>query len=612
MSGTIEHNNMAADRLEDFAQSVGGWFWETDAEHRFVYMSQSVELLTGIPPEWHYGKSRKDIGAPDSVEPEQWQAHLETLDRHRPFSNFVFLRKGPSGDQWMQTTGKPIFGGSGDFYGYRGIASDITAQIEAEHRTAALMNAVEQLSDMFVLWDSQDQLVLCNKRFREMNAAAVETTEPGTHFKTHIRAVLENGLFPEAKGREDAWLEERFARHRNPQGTFEMERQDGQWLLVNEQRLPTGGTVTIATDITAVKKSQARENEQAHIIETSLRAMPDGMLILDDDLEFVSWNDRLFEILNLDKNLIVESESPAKTYRYMRASRGEYGDGDPHTQVAEQEARLRAEAPGIWERRLASGRWAEIRNHPIPTGGYVSIVRDITEQRAAARMKDEFISTVSHELRTPLTSILGSLGLLASGAVGKVEEQAQGLLDIAHDNGQRLLDLINDLLDIERIASGKMEYRMEKIDTSAILEDALAAHQGYADQFGVTTQITALEPGAFIDADRTRILQVMANLLSNATKYSPANGVVEISTMRMGDSIRFSVTDRGEGIPEEYHSHIFEKFTQADSSDTRRVGGSGLGLSICRAIVLHHQGEISFETEAHKGTTFHVDLPLMP
>lgn len=598
------------ERLESFASAVDGWFWETDAGHKFIYMSDSVETITGVRPEWHYGKSRREIGVPHMVDLEAWHAHLDSLDRHEPFDSFVFARRAPDGVKWMQTTGRPVFDAAGNFKGYRGVASDITARIEAEHRTETLANAVEQLSEMFVLWGPDDRLILCNKRFREINARTIETTEPGTLFETHIRAGLAQGLYPDARGREEDWLAERIGWHRDPKGTFEMERQDGRWLLINEQRLPNGSTLTISSDITEMKRSQAAAAEQTNIIETSLRAMPDGMVVLDKNLEFISWNDRLFEILELDRAPIVEADSPAKAYRHMMAARGEYGPGNPEERVAEHEAMIRNSGPAVWEQQLSTGRWVEIRSYPIPSGGYIAIFRDFTGQRAVARMKDEFISTVSHELRTPLTSILGSLGLLANGAVEGIPPKGTELLKIAHNNGARLLDLINDLLDLERLASGQMEYRMEDLSVSVLLEEAVAAHQGYADQYGVTLKISSTCDREAVLGDRARLLQVMANLLSNATKYSDPGGEVEITAAPNGDAVRISVINHGPGIPEEYHPRLFDKFTQADASDTRRKGGTGLGLSICKAIVEHHGGEIGFETKPGEGTTFNVDLSL--
>ena len=224
-------------------------------------------------------------------------------------------------------------------------------------------------------------------------------------------------------------------------------------------------------------------------------------------------------------------------------------------------------------------------------------------------MKDEFISTVSHELRTPLTSIIGSIGLIVGGTLGPLPEQADNLLQIVRDNGDRLLALINDLLDVEQITTGNMAYHMEELVVGEVIEEAVKSHQGYAEQFGVTIASSITCADTRVHGDKARLLQVMANLLSNATKYSPKGDTIEVSAATAGENVRISVSDNGPGIPLEFRQQIFEKFTQADASDTRLVGGTGLGLWICKAIVDHHEGQIGFDTETGAGTTFFVVLP---
>ena len=147
-------------RLNDFARSTSGWFWEMDANLRFVYFSPNVEEITGVEPQWHYGKTREELGVPQSVEAAEWQAHLETLQRGEPFRNFIFQRPGPDGLKWMQTSGTPIFDESGVFTGYRGNATDVTAQVLAEQRGQVLSDAIEHISETFALWDSDDRLVV--------------------------------------------------------------------------------------------------------------------------------------------------------------------------------------------------------------------------------------------------------------------------------------------------------------------------------------------------------------------------------------------------------------------------------------------------------------------
>jgi len=241
---------------------------------------------------------------------------------------------------------------------------------------------------------------------------------------------------------------------------------------------------------------------------------------------------------------------------------------------------------------------------------FTGVVRDITERKQVDKMKNEFISTVSHELRTPLTSIRGSLGLISGGAVGELPEQAQEMLKIAGNNTERLLILINDILDIQKIESGQMAFSFESLDIMSFLEQAIAENAAYGDQHDVKFVIANVVPNARVFADKDRMMQVMANLMSNAAKFSSDGEIVEISATQCHDGLlRISVTDHGMGIPEEFQPKLFDKFTQSDSSDTRQKGGTGLGLSITKVIIEKHGGTIGFISKKDEGATFYVDLP---
>jgi len=242
---------------------------------------------------------------------------------------------------------------------------------------------------------------------------------------------------------------------------------------------------------------------------------------------------------------------------------------------------------------------------------FSGLVRDITERKRVEKLKNEFISTVSHELRTPLTSIRGSLGLISGGAVGALPDKAKGMLKIASSNTERLLLLINDILDIQKIESGQMVFRFQSLDLMSFLDRALEDHAAYAEQHGVHFVLANRLDDIQIYVDKDRLMQVMANLLSNAAKFSPAGEKVEIAVARVGESrLRISVTDYGPGIPEAFQSKLFERFTQSDASDTRQKGGTGLGLSITKAIAEKHGGSIGFVTHEGIGSTFYIDLPL--
>lgn len=237
------------------------------------------------------------------------------------------------------------------------------------------------------------------------------------------------------------------------------------------------------------------------------------------------------------------------------------------------------------------------------------IFRDITERRMIDRMKQEFISTVSHELRTPLTSIIASLGLLNSGRLADKPERFQELLSVAHRNSTRLLKLINNLLDLQKLAARKMTFREDPIAADSILEEAVAGIQAFADQCHVGLQIGRVEDGLEMIGDRDRLIQVLNNLLSNAIKFSPAEEMVTVAALERDARVVLTVSDNGPGIPEEFQSRLFDQFTQADPSKTRASGGSGLGLSIAKGLVEGMGGQISLDTRIGSGTTFFVELP---
>ena len=244
-------------------------------------------------------------------------------------------------------------------------------------------------------------------------------------------------------------------------------------------------------------------------------------------------------------------------------------------------------------------------------GSIVMQGRDITQQRTAERVRSEFTSTLSHELRTPLTSILGSLQLLSSAALGELHKDQFELVDLAERNGQRLLDLINEVLDIEKLESGRVSLVPETIELGELVAESLRLNQGYADRFQVGLKMQSELPKVNVRADRKRLMQVMTNLLSNAAKFSPPGGSVDVGATVVDGKVRVTVGDRGPGIPEKFRGRIFGRFAQADSADSRIKGGAGLGLAICKRLVELMQGQIGFEDRAGGGTTFFFGLPVM-
>jgi PAS domain S-box-containing protein len=243
--------------------------------------------------------------------------------------------------------------------------------------------------------------------------------------------------------------------------------------------------------------------------------------------------------------------------------------------------------------------------------GVVVAFTDCTERRQLDRMKDEFISTVSHELRTPLTSLRAALGLVTGGALATRPEKMQHMLEIAIGNTDRLIRLVNDILDIERISSGNAELHFALCPAHALLERAVSLQQAAAMRNNLRFNIQADDVEVWGDPDR--ILQTLANLISNATKYSPPGGDITLTARTLSpEEAQFDVHDQGRGVPPDKLESIFERFQQVDASDSRAMGGTGLGLAICRSIVTQHGGRIWATSPPGEGATFHFTLPTHP
>jgi PAS domain S-box-containing protein len=287
-------------------------------------------------------------------------------------------------------------------------------------------------------------------------------------------------------------------------------------------------------------------------------------------------------------------------------------------QHARHRGEFAADPSLLLARNLCGGRKdgtefpAEVSVNPIATAEgtlVLGVIVDISERLRRDGLKDEFVATVSHELRTPLTSIAGALSLLINDAGGTLPVYAKRLLKIANVNSQRLVRLVNNILDMEKIVSGKVVFVQKRIEVRALVEEAIEANRAFADGFGVRIRLDPASVTGNIRGDPDWLLQVVTNLLSNAVKFSPAAEHVDVVIEKPADRIRISVRDHGHGVPEDFKQRIFEKFAQADASDARQLGGTGLGLSIVKEIVTRLGGEVGFGDAPGGGAIFHVELP---
>jgi PAS domain S-box-containing protein len=249
----------------------------------------------------------------------------------------------------------------------------------------------------------------------------------------------------------------------------------------------------------------------------------------------------------------------------------------------------------LFEFRTPEGRWL------------AGSVRDLSESREVERLKREFVSTVSHELRTPLASIRGSLGLLAGGVLGQLPPEAADVVAVAERNVLRLVKLTNDILDLDKLDTGRIELRLEEVSLSSIFDRSVEAVRSFADQEAVAVEVESTD--AKVRADGDRLVQVVVNFLSNAVKFSPRGSAVRLSCLEEEGSVEVRVSDQGRGIPDTLREAVFERFRQVEASDARQKGGSGLGLAICKAIIEQHRGSVGVESEEGRGSVFWFRLP---
>ncbi len=373
-----------------------------------------------------------------------------------------------------------------------------------------------------------------------------------------------------------------------------------------------GATTVMLARVIAQRRLALRDARQAAEQERAMfDGAVDGMLLLDREGTILRSNpsvERMFGYAAADlagRNnmfLMAKPFTPEQSHSWLNRVDRAGVDGAGRRQ---EFAGRRADG-STFDTEVAISRFGADGDHR-----FVAAIRDITHRKFAERMKSEFVSTVSHELRTPLTAIGGSLALLASGAIGKIDEKASRLVAIAHSNCERLIRLINDLLDIEKIESGKMSFDMRKVALAALIQRTVHANRQFAQDHGVTLEIGLPPWPQCVNGDPDRIEQVLTNLVSNAIKFSPTGEAVYITTSQDRGRVRIEVCDRGSGVPADFRDRIFSKFAQADSTDTRQRGGTGLGLAIVREIAVRHGGQAGFEDRAGGGSIFWFELPLL-
>lgn len=356
-------------------------------------------------------------------------------------------------------------------------------------------------------------------------------------------------------------------------------------------------------------EQKAALEEQHNLLRATVDAVEEGIGLFDRGLRLAVWNERFFQLLDFGPEFQRVGIGGADLLGEA-ARRGYLGEGEGQAIVEGLLESLRTQPRRELQLRLPGDRVLEAVRVTLPDGRSVLTLEDISERHAMARLKDQFVSTVSHELRTPLTSIRGSLALLGHSQRDGMDERSRKLLDMATSNAERLSLLIDDILDIEKLSSGAIEYRAAAVDLSELVAQSVDQNRPLAATYGVELADRSPAGALPIFGDSVRVQQAITNLLSNAVKFSPKGGTVDVAAERHGKFARVTITDRGPGIPLEFRPRLFKRFSQAGGKHQQGRSGTGLGLAITRTIVERHGGSISFESTIGEGTSFWFELPL--
>ncbi len=605
----------ANDRLELTLEGGGLGQWDWDIPSKRVIFCERWAKMVGYKKEDlepHFDTWEK------LTEPGDYKRVTEVLKRYLAGKKDVFavefrMRHKQGHWVWIQARGK-IFERAPDGTPTRMVGThlDITArkqiELETQEQNAhlAMAETVANLGHWSYDFDTQEL-------YWSDGMYAIYGVQPGSYapdtysalqfFPSDNKEIVDQ-LFDAQHN--DHIKYEHDIRLKRPNGEMRYVRSKGEVLIENGSKVIFG----IIQDITQQKQDEARLATSEEKNRTVLENIVDGVLSMDENGVIDSCNSSCAEIFGYDVDDLVGKPltmlMPEEYRAGLKADLQHHRDTGEATFLGHAMERKGLKKDGtVFDMELAAN-YSNVGGRSLYTG----ILRDITERKQMERMKSEFISTVNHELRTPLTSISGSLDMARKLMEKNEDKRLNRLVDLAHTGCQRLSSLVNDILDQEKIAAGKMDYRMEVLELDPIVQDIIDRHEGLEDRFNIKFKRELSTSGCIVRVDPSRFNQAVVNLLSNAGKFSPDGDTVTISTQVNEDGgVRISVSDNGPGIPADFQKKIFQRFAQADGSSTRKVEGTGLGLNITKSIIEAFDGQVSFDTEEGVGTTFHFDLP---
>lgn len=652
----------------DFASAISDWVWECDADLRLTFVSEDWQQNFGIEAEKSLGRSLQEVFENAGVEiGDSLAEHILRLAKRQSFRSSRFVFTDPHGQRKsFCESAQAVTAADGSFQGFRGVGWDHSASeqaaMDARQVESQLSEAIEAINEGFVLYDSDDRLLICNENYRRIYPKSAAMMTRGRSFEEIIRYGVMQGEYavdPKDELACELWIAERMEFHRSTRGSIEQKLSDGRWLRIDERVTRDGGRVGIRTDVTKLKRAEQR-------LLDAIESMHEIFVLWDADDRLVLCNSMYTEVIARAPEVVKPGASFETILRSNVSAQQINPGGIDQEDWIQERLRVHREANGKMELNLSDGRSFLITEVRTTDGGIVSIGTDITKIReqerelrkkdfkqrdliqtqkhtqaqlelqateladlaeelaiardqaeAANRAKSEFLATMSHEIRTPMNGVLGMANLLLDTALSNEQRL---YAETIQKSGDALLEIVNDILDFSKIEAGKLEIERLEFDLHSLIESIIDLMYARADSKNIdlAAWIGSGVPKKLI-GDAGRVRQVLLNLLSNALKFTEEGGVslgVVREPAAAKDSaeepqriaLKFFVEDSGIGIPRELHEKLFDRFTQADASTTRRYGGTGLGLAICRQIVNLMDGEIELESAENRGSTFTITL----
>ena len=620
-------------RLRDYADTSSDWFWEQDAELRFTWVADTCMMLaTGAAA--YRGKRRWEVPSARATSDAEWQRHQDILRARLPFRDFRYTLWGDDGRlRHVSISGKPVLDAEARFIGYRGTGRDITAEVEAEvelrwakeraeQAETLLRDAVDSMSEGFVIYDRDDRFVMCNEAYRQIYPQGAELMVPGARFADILRKIVAPDGTIAPNSREAGWYDRLLRHHREARGAGEQRPREDLWVLSTDRRMRNGGIAGLRIDITALKQTQAALRESEERLDRAQRIAGIGSWELDLATRRYHWSKELYRIRGLSPEMIqpdIDNVAPylhPDDYRFVRRWLDDLRNG-----VERDTIETRCVRPDGSVRTLhVEGRAVRDRDGTIRR--LTGTMQDVTEKRSMERQlahaqKMEAIGNLTggmaHDFNNMLGVIIGNLDLI--GRLVRDNPLAEELRADALDGALRGADLVRRLLAFAR----RQPLQPQQTDVNGLI-DRTAKLLGRILGENITLRVRPDAQLPSILVDPAQLEAALTNLATNARDAMPRGGTLEVATRtvvldaryvadcpeaRPGPHVLIEVTDTGTGIPSDLLGRIFEPFFT-----TKEPGrGSGLGLAMVFGFMKQSGGHVTVYTEEGRGTTFRLYLP---